>query len=300
MRLTTSLATAAALALSACGGSPQAPTPQPPPAPPTATPVTPTPPAANAPPVITGIVAQGQLRGAPRNFADLEDLVDVQATVQDAETPVDQLTFEWTAEAGAIEGSGRSVRWRAPDRHQTPADIRLTLTVIERSDAGSAPEQRVSSTVTIALHDSEKEIIDLGHRFLVAFSEQRLSPEAIVGDFTDSCRGKFAELDQVRDNQRRYKIQEWSVGDRPEVVVAFGAVCPFYAPERLLTGDGCAWFPVRWKSLDFDRGGVSTDTRGFDQVNAVFEGGRWRLCDSDYKATMTTVNGRPATIRFRK
>ncbi len=90
------------------------------------------------------------------------------------------------------------------------------------------------------------------------------------------------------------------MGDRPQVTVAFGAVCPYFAPDRIRVGDGCAWFPVRWKSLDLDQGGATTDTRGFDQVNAVLENGQWRLCDSDYKATSATANGVPTNIRFRK
>lgn len=253
------------------------------------------PPAANAPPVITSLVAQDRRPGTPRNFADLEDLVDVTATVQDAETPVDQLIYEWSAEAAAaFEGSGRSVRWRAPDRYQTPANIVLRLTVIERFQGG---ENRVSSTVTIALHDSEKEIVDLGYQFLVEFSEQKLSPDAIVRNFTDSCRGKQDELGDVIKNQRDEVILEWSVDPRPQVTVAFDAVCPYYAPERIRPGDGCAWFPTRWKSLI---GGKTVDTRGFDQVNAVFEDGRWRLCDSDWKPTSTTENGVASTRRIRK
>jgi hypothetical protein len=255
------------------------------------------PPPANAPPLITGMTAQTRRRGAPAGFADLEDLVDVTVTTQDAESSPDQLTYEWEASLGTFEGEGRAVRWRAPDRASTPTTVALRVSVIERLEGG---ENRVTGSVFVNLHDSEKEIIDLGYQFLVEFSEQRLSPETIVRNFTDRCHGKFAELDQVRDNQRRYKIQEWFVGDRPQVVVAFGAVCPFYAPERNLTGDGCAWFPVRWKSLDFDRGGATTDTRGFDQVNAVLENGQWRLCDSDYGATSTTANGVPTTRPFRK
>jgi hypothetical protein len=252
---------------------------------------------ANAPPLITGMTAQSRRRGAPAGFADLEDLVDVTVTTQDAESSPDQLTYEWNASLGTFEGEGRAVRWRAPDRAATPTTLLLRVSVIEKFEGG---EHRVTGSATLNLHDSEKEIIDLGHQFLVEFSEQKLSPETIVRNFTDSCRGKFEELDQVRDHQRRHRVLEWSVGDRPQVVVAFGATCPYYAPERIRSGDGCAWFPVRWKSIDGDEGGKTVDTRGFDQVNAVFEGGQWRLCDSDYKSTITTANGVPTARPYRK
>ena len=32
----------------------------------------------------------------------------------DAETPVSDLTFEWTADAGTFTGTGSSVKWKAP------------------------------------------------------------------------------------------------------------------------------------------------------------------------------------------
>jgi hypothetical protein len=252
---------------------------------------------ANAPPLITGMTAQSRRRGAPAGFADLEDLVDVSATTQDAETSPEQLTYEWSASIGTIEGEGRAVRWRAPDRASTPTTASLRVQVVEKFDGG---ENRVTGTLVIDLHDSEKEIADLGYQFLVEFSEQKLAPETIVRNFTDSCRGKFDELDQVRDHQRRHQILEWSVDNRAQVVIGFGATCPYYAPERIRPGDGCAWFPVRWKSSDRDEGGKIVETRGFDQVNAIFERGQWRLCDSDYKASTTTANGVPSARPYRK
>jgi hypothetical protein len=256
----------------------------------------------NAPPAITGITAQDQRRGTPRNFADLEDVVDVQASVQDAETPVDQLTYEWSADVGAFEGTGRAVRWRAPDRFQTPGDVRLNLTVIEKYDGVNDQglpaqlENRTTGSVTVSLHDSEKELSDLGWEFLVDFSQQRLSPETIVRNFTDSCRGKSDELSDVRNNQNEQTITEYTVGS-PQVTISFGAVCQYFS-SRGRFGDGCAYYPVRWKSTRKSDGRV-TVSQGFDQVNALFESGRWRLCDSDFNGT-STANGKPTDIRFKK
>jgi hypothetical protein len=253
-----------------------------------------TPPAANAPPVITGFVVQDRRPGSPRNFADLEDVVDVELQVQDAETPADQLIYEWSGEGRGIEGSGRRVRWLAPDHYATPADIRLTVTVIERYTGG---EHRVPGSTTIALHDSEKEIVDLGYEFLVDFSLQR-QPDVVIRNFTDNCRGKADERSDVVGNQAARTIVEYTVGTNPPVTVGFSAVCPYYAPERQMFGDGCAWFPVRWRNIE-KADGRTTVTTGFDQVNAVFESGRWRLCDSDFKGA-TTANGKPTSIRFKK
>jgi hypothetical protein len=256
----------------------------------------------NAPPVITSIIAQDQRRGAPRNFADLEDLVDVSAAIQDAETPASALTYEWTAETGTFEGSGRELRWRAPNSFRTPADVRLNLTVIEKYDGVNdqglpAPaEHRVAGSVVISLHDSEKELSDLGGEFLTDFSQQRLSPEAIVRNFTDTCRGKGDELSDVQNNQREQTITEYSIG-APQVTISFGAVCQYFS-SRGRFGDGCANFPVRWKSTRKSDGRI-TVSQGFDQVNALFQNGRWQLCDSDFNGTVT-VNGVPSNIRFKK
>jgi hypothetical protein len=255
----------------------------------------------NTPPVITGIIAQDQRRGTPRNFADLEDLVDVSAAIQDAETPADALTYEWTAETGTFEGSGRDLRWRAPNSFRTPADVRLNLTVVEKyngvNDQGlPAPaEHRVTGSVVVSLHDSEKEVSDLGGEFLTDFSLQR-SPESVVRNFTDSCRGKADELADVQRNQREETITEYTIGG-PQVTISFGATCQYFA-SRGRYGDGCANFPVRWKSTRKSDGRV-TVAQGFDQVNAVFQSGRWQLCDSDFDGTVT-LDGRPTTIRFKK
>jgi hypothetical protein len=256
----------------------------------------------NAPPLIIGMTAQDRRRGAPANFADLEDLVDVQVSIQDAESTADQLTYQWEAGVGTFEGEGRSVRWRAPDRADTPTNLLLRVTVIERYDGVNdqglpAPaEHRVTGSVPVSLHDSEKELSDLGGEFLTDFSQQRLSPEAIVRNFTDSCRGKSDELTDVRNNQNEQTIVEYSVGV-PQVTISFGAVCQYFS-SRGRFGDGCAYYPVRWKSTRKSDGRV-TVSQGFDQVNALFQGGRWQLCDSDFNGTVT-ANGKPSDIHFKK
>jgi hypothetical protein len=258
--------------------------------------------AVNAPPTITAVTAQSQRTRAPRGFADLSDVVDLQATVQDAETPVGQLTLQWSAATGMIEGSGAAVRWIAPTQFQTPASVRISLTVIERYDGINAQglpatfENRVNGGIDVSLHNSAKEIADLGNEFLVDFSQQRLSPEAIVRGFTDTCRGKALELDDVRVNQRDYTITEYTISP-PQVTVGFGAVCPFFA-SRGRRGDGCAWFPVRWVNTLKSTGAVLV-AQGFDQVNAVYEGNQWRLCDSDFQGR-STINGQPSAVPYKK
>ena len=66
----------------------------------------------NAPPSIVSIAVKGSKPREPPQFADLDETVTVSATVTDAETPVSQLTFAWSAEAGAggVRVPGRGLR----------------------------------------------------------------------------------------------------------------------------------------------------------------------------------------------
>src|SRR5436190_17786224 len=73
-----------------------------------------TPPMIKTAPVITS------LQISPRVEAD--DDVSLVATVQDADTPLDQLQYVWSVAPsfGAFSGSGREVTWRAPRGEHTP------------------------------------------------------------------------------------------------------------------------------------------------------------------------------------
>ena len=75
----------------------------------------------NQPPIVSGISSRSSRPGVPNRFADLDETITVTATVTDAETPSDQLRYEWTADVGAFSGTGREVTWRAPAQATTPA-----------------------------------------------------------------------------------------------------------------------------------------------------------------------------------
>jgi hypothetical protein len=254
----------------------------------------------NAPPAITGISSRSSRPNVPSRFADLDETITVTATVIDAETPADQLKYEWAAESGTISGSGREISWRAPAQASTPTTTRLTLTVTESyqtTDDQGLPktgENKVTGTFDVRLHASAKEVRDMAVDFLVAFSQQRLSPDTIVSNFSDTCPGKREERDQVRDNQVKFTITSYSVEPNPRVDVAFGGVCR----DRDRAGDACAYVPVRWVSTVKADGSTETAT-GTDQISAIYENDRWRLCDSDFLG-QTTRNGRIWAVPFRK
>jgi len=260
---------AGALAAHACGGSPTSPGPQPQPTP-------------NAPPVIESIAVE-------RTRVEVNTEVAVIATVRDAETPVSQLTYEWTASAGTFTGQGPSVSWRPPANVATPADVVIRLTVRELYGTTQAGGQQAEHRVTadssaIRVHDSPRELGEMAIRFLSDFANSSVSPDTCVREFSDACRGKEQERSDIENNRRDYEILSSSLRLR-EVTVA----------EDGLTGDmrvNCA-FTSRIKRChagipNCSVGGIES-VEGDCLLTAVYEQSRWRLCDSRFAGDLAVM-----------
>jgi hypothetical protein len=237
------------------------------------------------PPVIAAIAARGTRLNEPANFADLGEEIAVTASVQDPDTPSDQLTFEWTGEAGSFSGSGASVKWRAPAAAVTPLQVKLTVTVSDRTS------NRVSASTAVRLHDSAKEVGDLAREFLLDFSDSTKTPVFVMRNFStgDRCASERAdELADVEKNRRFYLITASTVGAAAVNVQFASRPCTF-AP---VPGDACAAVPVLWDSRclvtnDECKAGDSGRASGVDHVTAVYEQSQWRLCASHFKGTST-------------
>ena len=246
------------------------------------------PPSTNAPPVVTSITARGDGPREPAQYASLDESVNVSATVTDAETPVSQLTFAWTAEAGTFTGSGAAVTWKAPHDFKTPGTVTLTLIVTERyqtTDAAGLPvtgQNQTRATSALSLHDSVKEVNDLAVQFLDDFSKQ-LDPAFVVRNFTTSCGGAADEFGDVVKNNRDNLITAYTIGT-PDTTVGFTGRCPF----RNVFGDACAQVPVDWRSTNRATGQPARAI-GIDQVTAVLENDRWRLCASDFNGVASAA-----------
>jgi hypothetical protein len=201
----------------------------------------------------------------------------------DTETAVDQLTLEWTSDAGGtFSGSSPSVIWTAPaDLAGTPRTVTLTLTVAERyttTDSAGLPitaQNRVTGTTAVRVHNSIKEVSDLAQQFLLDFSRQ-IDPAQVMRNFTPTCPGTADELSDVQNNQRNFTITSYRV-DQPATQANFTGTCPF----RNRMGDACALVPVEWYST-IRANGKAIWTRGIDQVTAILENDQWKLCASDY------------------
>src|SRR5688572_16117677 len=272
--------------LAAACGSPTAP-PRPPPPPP---------PPVNSLPVIDAITVQGRRQGQPAQFADVRETLDVVAIVRDAETPIDELVYQWTATAGTFTGTGRTVTWTAPDSASTPpGGVTLTLKVIEAyGHPGQAKtfSQDVSGTQTVALHDSAKEIGDMSRQFLVDFSTTSLKDwQVVMRNFKRSACPVPREYDDERasviDHYTNYTMHDYQVGPAT-VAVRFGGACA--TQGDLLPADACVSVRVMWDSTGPNGRGTTT---GIDQLSAVYAvaDSRWWLCSSRYEADTTFGHG---------
>jgi polyisoprenoid-binding protein YceI len=270
---------ALALFVAACGGG--SPTSPPPPQPP---------PPNNAAPVIVSISVQGRRASQPARMADLRETVDVTATVTDAETAVEQLTYQWTATAGTFGGTGRQVTWTAPDSAATPSSVTITLRVIETY--GSSLSHQVTSTQTVALHDSSKEVGDMAVRFLTEFSKPQTNQDwrDVMRDFDlqgGTCEDAREIENERGDVERHYEnffMHDYSIG-APNVSIAFDQGCA--VPGRgVKPGDACASVGVAWDSTGPDGRGSAVGT---DYLSAAYStsSARWFLCSSDFLPTTT-------------
>jgi hypothetical protein len=266
--------------LSACGGSPTNPGPvnEPPP-----------PPANNAP-VIQSITIQGTRSRQPANFADLNETINVEASVRDDETALDRLQYNWSAPVGTFNGSGARVTWQAPAQMSGGAtEVAIRLEVVERYGTGQSLEHRVSSSANLVLHDSIKEVGDMARQFLLDFSDSSMRDvNQVMRNFNKSRCPEPGEVDAERDDVTRNRRENQIVNSRigtPNVTINFGGTCPF----QFTRGDACAVISAFWDSIDLTKN-VRGTVEGLDIVAAAYStaDARWWLCSSRFEPRVTT------------
>jgi hypothetical protein len=225
--------------------------------------------------------------------AEVDIPITLTAVVEDAETPVASLTYEWSASTGAFSGTGSTVTWVAGQDAATPADVALTLTVIERYTSGtSQAENKVTSTTTVHVNNSPKELRELSLRFLTDFANSRVSPDTCVREFSNSCSGKDEEFLDVQRNRHDYEILSSSLrhtslsisGSRLTATVH--TECSF--TSKVITSQ------IQDPGCQNCKLGDVGSTSGDCVTTNVYEGGRWWLCTSGY------VSGRAALTAFER
>jgi hypothetical protein len=216
------------------------------------------------------------------DHVELDNEITVTAVVTDHETPIDQLKFDWTADAGAFTGTGASVKWRAPKDIKTPADYDIKLTVTEvygtPNSAGIRPQNVTVATVpAIRVHNSPKELGDLSMRFLSDFATSSVSASTCVRDFSDSCRGKVDERGDIESNRVHFEILSSSLTLKSVAVASSGLTANMVV--------ACS-FTSRIKACDpGDKACVVGDVgtaHGYCILTGKYENRRWWLCDSHF------------------
>ena len=269
--LVVGLLAGAASGVAACSGK-STPTP---PTPPPVMPPPPPPPTANTPPSITTLTLS-----SPRVEAD-ED-VGITAVVEDADTPLDKLTYEWssTPDGGVFTGQGRSVRWTAPHLKPTPDMYTLTLTVTENytdPSSGESKQFKTSKSTQVRYNDSYRDVSKIGMRFLTElFPTFSITPDQAVQDFSDNCPGKFAERDEIALNRKLFRIESGTF--------AISSIT-LNQPKTSGTVVGTCVFKDTIVAT-----GVKETVNGKCTLTTVYEDWRWYLCDSTFAGTGTTTS----------
>jgi hypothetical protein len=259
-------------ALVACN-PPMAPNPPGPPPPP---------PPVNTPPVITSLAAT-------RSAMETTESILVAATVEDQESGHDRLTFLWSSPAGSgtFVATGVDASWQAAADLATPVDIPLTLTVVESYEGLDAQgelatlEHRVSRSVTVRVHNSVKELGDMGLSFLEKFANSSLSPDECLVDFSDNCSGKQSEREDIERNREHYLILDWELGtpsvtnlskyNRADIAIPCSFQSAFVKCSAEVTEDCVV--------------GEIESVSGTCRLTAVYEQARWWLCSSRFSSS---------------
>jgi hypothetical protein len=227
--------------------------------------------ARNTTPTIRSIVAQGKRVRQPANFGDYGETLTVTAVVEDAQSNPVALTYQWHACGGTFTGTGPQVEWKAPASGALPTTCTIELIV---SDGPGV----VSSSIQVRLHNSATEVGALALEFLTEFADSRLpADERIVRNFSNSCPGKAAEINDVTKNRETRIINAYKYGT-PTTTVAFGSTC------RSKSADACVVTPVEWHST-VKAGGAAEIAKGISTISGVYRDSRWWLCDSSFDGT---------------
>jgi hypothetical protein len=265
---------------------------------------------ANQPPVITSIRSTGSRVNQPANFADLNERIALVATVTDNETPAANLTFAWSG-PGTFSAQSATPNWTLPSTGTTPGTAVATLVVTETYTEGGVTHRNVSapSTLTLQLHDSQKEILDLGDDFLTLFSQSNISTDTVLRGFSTTCdngNGRNAEKNDV-DRSRLQYVQDFSkyrLTRLPPVTFNFKGSCPVPGRASQKSVDACSAFSVHWEITYIQnvdsvrRVGTKEITDGTDYVSAVLENNQWRLCHSDFVGSSFIPTANLRTLVF--
>ena len=223
--------------------------------------------APNTAPVIRSINAQGKRLRQPPAYADYGETIQISVVVEDAESAAAQLVYQWRACGGTFTGTGPQVEWAAPGLGELPTTCTIEVTVTDGPHV-------LTRSIPIRLHNSVVEVGRLALEFLTEFADNSIPAATTVRNFSDSCPGKKAELDDVTHIRNTRIINSKEYGT-PAVTVAFGGSC------KSKTADACAITSVQWNSTVKSTGAIEI-AKGTSFISGIYRDSRWWLCDSLY------------------
>jgi len=247
----------------------------------------------NRPPVITGFKSVGSRSNQPSGFADIDETIQVIATVTDSETPISSLSYEWSA-PGTLTPSQTTLTWRIPASFSTgtPTTVSVGLKVTESfTEGGVTHQQSTTGSFPIRVHDSQKEIMDAGEDFLVLFSDSTKTTDQVLHNFSTTCDGGKGRSNEAADTDRNRAMftQNFAasrVARRSPVSFNFVRLGCFPAGRQQPNTDACSSYTVHWE-VTYKSDGHKETADGIDYVSAVLENDRWLLCHSDFIGTVT-------------
>lgn len=275
----------------------------------------------NTPPVVSALTVQPPRADQPSTLASIGDRMSLTVSVNDAETPASQLTYEWAAvpSVGAFSGTGPAVQWTAPTTLLAPQTVALTLTVVERyQEPGPTGlpvqrEHRVQRSAAVKVHNTEKEVGDMAVDFLTLFSNSSITnPDIVLHNFSRTCDGGAGYAEEKIDvelSRRDWIITSYKPSAPTFFEYEFGADNACSSPRiagKRTAGDVCVEVPWEWSNRcapgsqdDACKANPAfTNTvSGTDYVSAVYENAQWRLCHSRWRA-FDTLTGRPVIMDF--
>ncbi len=220
----------------------------------------------NTAPVIRSITAQGRRARQPPMFADYGETIQITLVVEDAESPVAQLAYQWQQTcSGTFVGTGPQVEWTAPSGGTLPSMCTINVTVTDGPHV-------LTRSIAVRVHNSVAEVGALALEFLEEFANSAIPAEMTVRNFSSSCPGKAAELKDVQDNRRDYIHVSHTYGPA-KTTIAFGGIC------KTKTADACVITPVEWRSTYIPTKELKTAS-GISTISGIYRDSRWWLCDS--------------------
>jgi hypothetical protein len=256
----------------------------------------------NTPPTVGALQVTHARANQPAGLATIGDRVTLTVAVNDSETPISQLTYEWTANPtlGTFTGTGASVEWQAPAATTSPQTVLILLTVVEKyqePDAQGLPVQRehkIQRAMTFKIHDTQKEVGDMAVDFLNLFGDSTKGPELVLHNFSKTCdsgNGYYEESEDIKANRSNFVILSKVIGPNPtrfEYAYDSRQAC---SNKPSTPGDVCAEVPAQFTDRHLPTNQVNT-VAGTAFLTGVYENAEWRLCHSRF-SVINTLTGKP-------